>query len=375
MTRIPEANYIADPDGDLLILLGPTTPPISQTGESTLHERNSTWDYDSRVLVSSKRMSLASPVFKIMLEGSFKESLELKTLGRLTLPLPEDDPVAMRILIDVIHGHSKYIPKVVHIHAFARFAILADYYQCSAVAEACVNLWKQKIVELSLWKRSETRLACWIFITWVFNLSVEFKDATARIVKGLPYGLGEILARNQLELPIPTTVIRKVDEYRQAALKGFKKILVVALSRFRGGRILYDVGRRMIFIPDLTHARVMAYDDAKACDDEEACYDAKACDAEIIEYFTKALSKHSLFPLPQGPEDYKGWVFDELIGRVWSVKVNGGSNVGIRGHQQKVLDITLARIKFSIDHLYSKTFGVDVASLKAHFNVRGAARA
>ncbi|KAJ8071772.1 hypothetical protein OCU04_002087 [Sclerotinia nivalis] len=366
MTRISGANFIADPDGDLLILLGPITPPISKTGESTFHERNSIWAYDSRVLVSSKDMSLASPVFKIMLEGSFKESLELKTMGSLTLPLPEDDPVAMRILIDLIHGHGDCVPKVVHIHVFTALAILADYYQCSAVAEVCANLWKRKIVELSLWKRSETRLACWIYVTWVFNLSVEFEEATGSIVRQFPYGLGEIIARNQLELPIPTTVIKKVDEYRQAALEGVIGILDVTLSRFQGDNLECPVVRHMLSIrpgnpgrasAELTHARRTMYDHGKECD------------AEVLEYFTKTLSTYSLFPLPRNPEDYRDWVFDKLIEKVHSVEVNNGSCIRIRSHQKAVIDDTLEKLRVSVADIDRETFGLDMASLKVHFNV------
>ncbi|KAF7863206.1 hypothetical protein EAF04_007289 [Stromatinia cepivora] len=362
MTGISGANFVADPDGDLLILLGPITP-ISKTGGSTFHEINSIWAYDSRVLVSSKHMSLASPVFKIMLEGSFKESLELKTKGSLTLPLPEDDPVAMRILIDLIHGRGDSVPEAVHLHIFTALAVLADYYRCSAVARVCANLWKRKILELSLWEHSEARIASWICVTWVFNLSLEFEEATGRIIRQFPYGLGEILARNQLELPIPTTVIKKVDEYRQAALEGVVGILDITLSRFQGKNLECPIVRFLLSIrpgsPDLDsaeliHARREMYDHGKTCD------------AVVLESLTKSLSTYSLYPLPRGPEGYRDWTFDKLIKKVYSLEVNDGSCE--KSHQEAINHDTLGKLKVSVDDIDRETFGLDMASLKVFFN-------
>lgn len=69
-----------DPDGDLLLHL----PPPSS--------RNSSQKYTVHVLVSSKHMSLASPVFKAMLTGGFQEAVELKAAGKTEIPLPDEVP-------------------------------------------------------------------------------------------------------------------------------------------------------------------------------------------------------------------------------------------------------------------------------------------
>ncbi|APA05381.1 predicted protein [Sclerotinia sclerotiorum 1980 UF-70] len=122
----------------------------------------------------------------------------------------------------------------------------------------------------------------------------------------------------------------------------------------------------------------MKYDDEEEPDEEYTHVDpmtyedANACDAEVFELFTKTLSKYSLFTLPRGPEDYKNWAFSELIDKVYSVKV---SCVGRRNHQQQEVYLTLTGLKRWMIRIYKKTFGWDMASLKAHFNLRGAFRA
>jgi hypothetical protein len=56
-----------------------------------------------RMLVSSRHLMLVSPVFKAMLQHSnFKEGNELQTNGKVEVPLPDDDPDAFKILLDII---------------------------------------------------------------------------------------------------------------------------------------------------------------------------------------------------------------------------------------------------------------------------------
>ncbi|RAL60359.1 hypothetical protein DID88_000135 [Monilinia fructigena] len=57
------------------------------------------------MLVSSKHMVLVSPVFKAMLQWTnFKDGYATKAHGKVEVPLPDDDPDAMRILVDIVHS-------------------------------------------------------------------------------------------------------------------------------------------------------------------------------------------------------------------------------------------------------------------------------
>jgi hypothetical protein len=68
-----------------------------------------------RMLVSSRHLMLASPVFKAMLQHSnFKEGEELQTNGKVSVPLPDDDPDAFKILLDIIQ-YVKFHFSYVHV--------------------------------------------------------------------------------------------------------------------------------------------------------------------------------------------------------------------------------------------------------------------
>jgi hypothetical protein len=127
-----------DPDGDLVFIL--TCPDESSThdsgGDAASAEPSSeeTTPKEEPVkeiclLVSSKHMSLVSPVFKAMLQhGSFKEGHDLAK-GTAEVPLPDDDPTAFQILLDIIHHRFRRVPKKLDLNTAMEIAILVDKYQ------------------------------------------------------------------------------------------------------------------------------------------------------------------------------------------------------------------------------------------------------
>lgn len=94
------------------------------------------------MLVSSKiLLMVASPVFKAMLlQGNFREGRELQTTGKLSLPLPDDNPDAMRILMDIIHYRNRQVAKKLLFRMLVHIAILVDKYQLLEVVENYVAL-------------------------------------------------------------------------------------------------------------------------------------------------------------------------------------------------------------------------------------------
>jgi hypothetical protein len=88
-------------------------PPSYRVTNKLSSSDNEAPDAD-RMLVSSKHMTLASPIFKAMLRtGTFSEGQELARRGKAEINLPEDDPTAFTILLNVIHGHGSRLPFIV----------------------------------------------------------------------------------------------------------------------------------------------------------------------------------------------------------------------------------------------------------------------
>jgi hypothetical protein len=62
--------------------------------------------------VSSRHLVLRSKVFEAMLEGAFRESGELrKGTSTFSLNLPEDDAAAFLIVLNIIHGKNRQVPR------------------------------------------------------------------------------------------------------------------------------------------------------------------------------------------------------------------------------------------------------------------------
>ena len=95
----------------------------------------------SGLRVSSKVLSLASPVFKALLGPGFREgNLERSTASSLKLEFSEDDAIAMTILLKIIHFSpevysSQYVSKqgAGCYDLFRDVAIIADKYCCGHV--------------------------------------------------------------------------------------------------------------------------------------------------------------------------------------------------------------------------------------------------
>lgn len=132
-----------------------------------------------RMLVSSKHMSVASPVFKDILKAGFSEGIELKRTGKAELSLHDDDSKAWNILLNIIHGNFRSVPLDISLSMFTQIALLCHKYQMHEVAYVFTPAWKMSAGHESV---SGEDIPRWIFIAWVFNMA----DVLEEITKGLP---------------------------------------------------------------------------------------------------------------------------------------------------------------------------------------------
>ncbi|KAH6673377.1 hypothetical protein B0J14DRAFT_562842 [Halenospora varia] len=114
-----------DPDGDVLFVVGCDK-------------------LTARLRVSSKVLSLASPVFAAMFSPRFKEGSSLNSGCPYELPLPEDEPEAMTLLCNCLHFRTDHIPRSVEFSLLKALAILCDKYNVANAISAWNILWLQK---------------------------------------------------------------------------------------------------------------------------------------------------------------------------------------------------------------------------------------
>ena len=152
------------------------------------------------VRVSSKHLTLASRVFKRMLQARFKEGLELHSKGSAELPLPDDDPAALLILLNLIHGKTRKVPRKVKLSRMTELAILVDKYELFDSVELWVDHWVRHLqgtVPVAL----GGDLLLWMCISWVFKRADIFK----RLTKIAQLEREGLLEADQL--PIPQSVL------------------------------------------------------------------------------------------------------------------------------------------------------------------------
>lgn len=204
----PEPDKLDSPRGERQLL---TEGYASEVATPSHPESRSLTDDDVVLLekpaevqvqmrVSSSHLTLASPYFKRVIRGDWKEGHSIRSDGRLHLSLLDWDPDAVLILMNIIHGHTRSVPRSVSLEMLAKIAVLLDYYQCFEVAEVFTEMWLNRLEE-ELPATYSRDLILWIWISWVFRRPERFKVGT---VTALKQCRGPI---QTLGLPIPTSIV------------------------------------------------------------------------------------------------------------------------------------------------------------------------
>ncbi|KAK7424794.1 hypothetical protein QQZ08_008423 [Neonectria magnoliae] len=119
--------------------------------------------------VSSQHLVLASPVFKQMLQGPWKERSSSTGLFSL-ISTSEWDAKAFMILMNIMHGHHWEVPKSPDLEMLTKFAVVVDYYQCYEIVDIFVDRWLRDM-EGDLPTRYGKASVMWLCVSWVFSRS------------------------------------------------------------------------------------------------------------------------------------------------------------------------------------------------------------
>ena len=200
----PETR-LADPDGDLLLILNPNDACPAPDDPPTSDNDNP--KKEIRMLVSSKHMALVSPFFKTMLQNSnFKEGSELNSTGKVEIPLPDDDPEAMTILVNIVHYQLRQVPLKIDFNLATKIALLVDKYAMYQVIGLFADLWMPHLT-FDFATKNYKDLHRWIFIVYVFERPNEFQEVTRSLtIKGNAENV-----QLTVELATPTSICGIVD--------------------------------------------------------------------------------------------------------------------------------------------------------------------
>ena len=119
--------------------------------------------------VSSKAMSLASPVWRAMLDpnGPFRESQSETT----EIAFPDDDASGLLILLLVAHLCFQDLPQKLSFSQLLDVCTLCDKYDCIALVHPWISGWVAPRIDLACQDYYEE----WLFIAWTIGDEAAFE--------------------------------------------------------------------------------------------------------------------------------------------------------------------------------------------------------
>jgi hypothetical protein len=191
----------------------PETPPTEPSATGGNGSKSNPQPAQS-FRASSKHLTLASKYFESRLKACWSEGGTLLDKGTVELDIADTNPETLLILLDVIHGRLRRVPKAVDLNCLTELAMLVDYFQCHEVVYLVSDLWvgalRKTVPSISITDQlpgSMRDVAKWIFISWVFREADIFNNVT-EVAQRSGY-----CALDTLGLAIPTAV--KGECYRR----------------------------------------------------------------------------------------------------------------------------------------------------------------
>lgn len=115
----------ADPHGDVSFLIGDP-------------------DNANTLRVSSKVLSLASPVFAALFSPKYSEGIALSNSTKVPqIALPDDDPEALTLICHALH-HQRITPLQISFKLLGKATVICDKYDLARVLTPWSGLWMQQ---------------------------------------------------------------------------------------------------------------------------------------------------------------------------------------------------------------------------------------
>ena len=164
-----------DPDGDVILVV------------ASAHAIES-----FRIRVSSKVLSLASPVFSKLFSSHFREGLELRNSQGPTELLLDDDPEAMILLTGVLHYRRTVLKVQPSLELLCTVAELCDKYLCADAFRTHSDCWLRELYDSDITYRTRFEQArghmasiaterLLVFASYFFERPLEFRKTSTRL--------------------------------------------------------------------------------------------------------------------------------------------------------------------------------------------------
>jgi hypothetical protein len=180
----------------------PVTPPKP----AKKPERIVVSSHEVYCVVSSRHMMLASQYFQTILSGDFNEAITLRANGHVTIPLSADLDT-MIILLNIVHGASRKVPRQVSLEVLSKLAVLVSDFGMLESVQFFSDTWIDSFQREGLPKSYNENVLLFLFVFWVFDRPSEFKNMTRLTQRECDEKLDEDVR----DVPIPHNIISKSE--------------------------------------------------------------------------------------------------------------------------------------------------------------------
>jgi hypothetical protein len=140
---------------------------------------------ETHYLVSSRHLTLVSPVFRGMLSGqNWNEGVRNEIDGLYHVNAEDWDAEALLVLLDVLHHRNRRVPHTVSLEMLTKLVVLVDYYECPEALESFTGRWTEHLKTSSPVPSHFCRdLVLWMCVAWVLELPDEFAQTTTVAIR------------------------------------------------------------------------------------------------------------------------------------------------------------------------------------------------
>ncbi|RDW58687.1 hypothetical protein BP6252_13163 [Coleophoma cylindrospora] len=130
-----------------------------------------------QIRVSSKHLILASATFRRCLgSDEFLEGRTLQTTGNVVIQLVDEDPDSMVIILCIIHGLTRKVPRQVNLETLTKLAFVVNHRQIHEAVEPFSDIWIENLKRGPLSSSYIPEVLSWLFIFWVFQKEDGFRQ-------------------------------------------------------------------------------------------------------------------------------------------------------------------------------------------------------
>ena len=227
--------------------------------------------------VSCKHLSLASKVFENMFHSQPREVFATIDREPVQIPLQGDDFKSLHILLNIVHGWNRRVPRRVGTNTLLQVLLLADKYEFHEAAEVFTDMWFDAI-RPTIPQNLQQDLASWVCICWHLKKPEELNALAKIAIWETSCGL------DNPDGSVPDWIIGKISPIQynvNTILSHADKI------QSRRQKILNNF---VILLSGLLETYL---------DPRRRCYRDTNCDALLFGKFSRGLKAAGLYPVPE----------------------------------------------------------------------------